>query len=59
MVGPEAEKTALVRHVSRMFVIAASLTVPHLTVILRKSYGLGAMAMAGGKFTATCSPSPG
>ncbi|TMQ23310.1 MAG: carbamoyl-phosphate synthase large subunit, partial [Deltaproteobacteria bacterium] len=50
MVGPEAEKTALVRHVSRMFVTAASLTVPHLTVILRKSYGLGAMAMAGGKF---------
>jgi acetyl/propionyl-CoA carboxylase alpha subunit/acetyl-CoA carboxylase carboxyltransferase component len=48
MVGPEAEKTALVRHVSRMFVIGASLSVPYLTVILRKSYGLGAMAMAGG-----------
>ena len=50
MVGPEAEKTALVRHVSRMFVVGASLTVPHLTVILRKGYGLGAMAMAGGMF---------
>jgi acetyl-CoA carboxylase carboxyltransferase component/biotin carboxyl carrier protein len=50
MVGPEAEKTALVRHVSRMFVIGASLTVPYFTVILRKSYGLGAMAMAGGDF---------
>jgi acetyl-CoA carboxylase carboxyltransferase component/biotin carboxylase len=48
MVGPEAEKTALVRHVSRMFITGASLTVPYLTVILRKSYGLGAMAMAGG-----------
>jgi acetyl/propionyl-CoA carboxylase alpha subunit/acetyl-CoA carboxylase carboxyltransferase component len=48
MVGPEAEKTALVRHVSRMFVTGASITVPYLTVILRKSYGLGAMAMAGG-----------
>jgi acetyl/propionyl-CoA carboxylase alpha subunit/acetyl-CoA carboxylase carboxyltransferase component len=48
MVGPEAEKTALVRHVSRMFVTGASLSVPYLTVILRKSYGLGAMAMAGG-----------
>ncbi len=48
MVGPEAEKTALVRHVSRMFIAGASLTVPYLTVILRKSYGLGAMAMAGG-----------
>jgi acetyl-CoA carboxylase carboxyltransferase component len=50
MVGPEAEKTALVRHVSRMFVVGASATVPYLTVILRKSYGLGAMAMAGGMF---------
>jgi acetyl-CoA carboxylase carboxyltransferase component/biotin carboxyl carrier protein len=48
MVGPEAEKTALVRHVSRMFVIAASVTVPYLTVVLRKAYGLGAIAMAAG-----------
>jgi acetyl-CoA carboxylase carboxyltransferase component len=50
MVGPEAEKTALVRHVSRMFVVGASLTVPYFTIILRKSYGLGAIAMAGGDF---------
>jgi acetyl-CoA carboxylase carboxyltransferase component len=48
MVGPEAEETALVRHVSRMFV--TSLTVPFCTVILRKGYGLGAQAMAGGSF---------
>jgi acetyl-CoA carboxylase carboxyltransferase component len=50
MVGPEAEDTALVRHVSRMFVIGASLTVPFATVVLRKGYGLGAQAMAGGSF---------
>jgi acetyl-CoA carboxylase carboxyltransferase component len=50
MVGPEAEATALVRHVSRMFVAGASLTVPFCTVILRKGYGLGAQAMAGGSF---------
>ncbi|HEY0986519.1 MAG TPA: carboxyl transferase domain-containing protein, partial [Kofleriaceae bacterium] len=50
MVGPEAEKTALVRHVSRMFVIAASITVPYFTVVLRKAYGLGAIAMAAGDF---------
>jgi acetyl-CoA carboxylase carboxyltransferase component len=50
MVGPEAEETALVRHVSRMFVTGASLTVPFCTVILRKGYGLGAQAMAGGSF---------
>jgi acetyl-CoA carboxylase carboxyltransferase component len=50
MVGPDAEETALVRHVSRMFVAGASLSVPFCTVILRKAYGLGAQAMAGGSF---------
>ena len=54
MVGPEAERTALVRHVCRMFVTAASLTVPWFTVVLRKGYGLGAQAMAGGGFHAQC-----
>ncbi|TNE59797.1 MAG: carbamoyl-phosphate synthase large subunit [Alphaproteobacteria bacterium] len=52
MVGPEAEKTALVRHAARMFVTGASLTVPFFTIILRKGYGLGAQAMAGGSFHA-------
>jgi len=50
MVGPEAEKQATVRHVSRMFVTAASLMVPFFTVVLRKGYGLGAQAMAAGSF---------
>ena len=48
MVGPEVEKTALVRHCSRLFVTGANLTVPLISVILRKSYGLGAQAMMGG-----------
>lgn len=52
MVGPEAEKTALVRHASRMFVTSASVTVPFFTIILRKAYGLGAQAMAGGSLKA-------
>jgi acetyl-CoA carboxylase carboxyltransferase component len=52
MVGPKAETTALVRHVSRMFVAAASLSVPYFTVVLRKGYGLGAQAMSGGHFHA-------
>jgi acetyl-CoA carboxylase carboxyltransferase component len=52
MVGPEAERTAQVRHFSRMFVTGASLTVPYFTVVLRKGYGLGAQAMAGGSFHA-------
>jgi acetyl-CoA carboxylase carboxyltransferase component len=50
MVGPEAETTALVRHVSRLFVTGASLTVPFFTIVLRKGYGLGAQAMCGGSF---------
>jgi acetyl/propionyl-CoA carboxylase alpha subunit/acetyl-CoA carboxylase carboxyltransferase component len=50
MVGPEIEKTALVRHSSRMFLVGANLTVPFFTVILRKAYGLGAIAMAGGSY---------
>ena len=50
MVGPEVEKTALVRHCSRLFVTGANLTVPHVTIVLRKAYGLGAQAMAGGSF---------
>ncbi len=52
MVGPEVEKTALVRHAARLFVTSASLTVPFCTVVLRKGYGLGAQAMAGGSFHA-------
>jgi len=52
MVGPEAEQTALVRHVSRLFVTGANLSVPFGTIILRKGYGLGAQAMAGGSFKA-------
>ena len=50
MVGPEVEKTALVRHAARMFVNGANITVPSFTIILRKGYGLGAQAMAGGSF---------
>ncbi len=50
MVGPEAEKTATVRHFARMFVTGANLSVPAGTIVLRKGYGLGAQAMAAGGF---------
>ena len=53
MVGPDTEATAQVRHVSRLFVAAAHLRVPLLSVVLRKGYGLGAMAMTGGGFHET------
>ena len=52
LVGPEAEETAQVRRFSRLFVSGGSITVPLVTVVLRKGYGLGAMAMAGGSFKA-------
>jgi acetyl-CoA carboxylase carboxyltransferase component len=52
MVGPEVEAQAQVRHVSRLFVAAAHLRVPFFAVVLRKGYGLGAMAMTGGGFHA-------
>ncbi len=48
MVGPEVEETALVRHCSRLFVTGANLSVPLVTVVTRKAYGLGAQAMMGG-----------
>jgi acetyl-CoA carboxylase carboxyltransferase component len=50
MVGPEIEKRAQVRHVCRMFVVGAHITVPYFTIVLRRGYGLGAMAMAKGGF---------
>jgi acetyl-CoA carboxylase carboxyltransferase component len=55
MVGPDTEALGQVRHVSRMFVAAAHLRVPLLSVVLRKGYGLGAMAMTGGGFHETLS----
>jgi len=50
MVGPESEKTALVRHAARMFVVGANIETPLMSVVIRKAYGLGAQAMAGGSF---------
>ena len=53
MVGPDAEKTAPVRHGSRMFVTAGALQVPIYAIVVRKGYGLGAQAMTGGTFPAS------
>jgi len=48
MVGVEAERTATVRRFGEMFVAGARLSTPMVAVVLRKGYGLGAMAMTGG-----------
>ena len=52
MVGPAAERTGLIRAAGDLFIAGASLRTPLVTVVLRKAYGLGAMAMAGGSFHA-------
>ena len=52
MVGPASEAEGAVRHVSRLFVRAAKLTVPFFAVITRRAYGLGAQAMAAGSLHA-------
>lgn len=52
MVGPDSEKQAAVRRMSSLFTVGASLKVPLVAIFLRKAYGLGAMAMAGGSFAA-------
>ena len=50
MVGPESEKEGAARKMGSLFNAGASLKVPVVAIFLRKSYGLGAMAMAGGSF---------
>ena len=50
MVGPASEEQAAVRRMAQLFVAGAKLSTPLVTIFLRKGYGLGAMAMAGGSF---------
>ncbi len=50
MVGPACEAEGMVRRAADLFVAGAALTVPVLSVVLRKGYGLGAQAMACGSF---------
>ena len=57
MVGPESEAAGMVRHAGRVFVSAAALRVPVASVLLRRGFGLGAMALTAGHFhapVATC-----
>ncbi|MEH6549418.1 MAG: carboxyl transferase domain-containing protein [Pseudomonadales bacterium] len=50
MVGPASEDQAAVRRMSDLFLAGAKSTSPIIAIFLRKAYGLGAMAMAGGSF---------
>ncbi len=51
MIGPEAERTALIRHCARVVVVGSNLTIPMMIIVVRKGYGLGGLAMAGGSFS--------
>lgn len=52
MVGPDVERAGLVKAAGDLFVAGAALSVPFITVVTRKGYGLGAQALAGGSFKA-------
>lgn len=52
MVGPDSERTGLVRRAGDLFIAAARLKVPMFSVMLRRGFGLGAMALTGGHFHA-------
>jgi len=51
-VGPDAEATGQLSSFSRMLIECSRLTVPFVTIITRKAYGLGAVAMCGGSYRA-------
>jgi acetyl-CoA carboxylase carboxyltransferase component len=52
MVGPASEAQGMLRHAGRVFVTAAALRVPVVSVVLRRGFGLGAMAFTAGHFHA-------
>lgn len=52
MVGPESEREGGVRQACRFMAAGASIRTPILFVCLRKGYGIGSQAMAGGSFAA-------
>jgi len=49
LVGSAAEKTGLARRSARLLYEFGQATVPRFSVVLRKGYGLGYIAMAGGR----------
>ncbi len=49
LIGPGAERTALGRRSAKLIFELGNATVPRAAVVLRKGYGLGYFAMAGGR----------
>jgi acetyl-CoA carboxylase carboxyltransferase component len=49
MIGPQAERDRLVKHSAKPLIAFAHATVPVITVVLRKAYGAGLLAMGGSR----------
>ncbi len=47
LVGSRVEKIGIIRHGAKMLHVVASLTVPKLSIVIRKSYGAGYYVMCG------------
>ena len=50
MVGPSSEEAGAPGVMSELFIAGSTFTPPIVSIFLRRGYGLGAMAMAGGSF---------
>lgn len=50
MIGSQVERQGIIRHGAKMLFAVAEATVPKISVIVRKAYGAGYMAMSGASF---------
>jgi methylmalonyl-CoA decarboxylase subunit alpha len=50
MIGSQVERAGIIRHGAKMLFAVAEATVPKVSVIVRKAYGAGYMAMSGASF---------
>ena len=50
MIGSQVERQGIIRHGAKLLFAVAEATVPKISVIVRKAYGAGYMAMSGASF---------
>jgi acetyl-CoA carboxylase carboxyltransferase component len=54
MIGTKVEKAGIIRHGAKLIAAMSDVTVPKISVIVRKAYGAGLYAMAGPAFEPDC-----
>ncbi|WP_026675976.1 acyl-CoA carboxylase subunit beta [Fictibacillus gelatini] len=54
MIGTKVERAGIIRHGAKLIAAMSDVTVPKLSVIVRKAYGAGLYAMAGPAFEPDC-----